>query len=134
MVNLKTADILNIKIDLKILPLIIQEFSQLIGLSNALILVDNYKGTRMWVPLEFNPDHVLVKLIGHEASAKLIEAFGGELYVIPKCDDAMRAVRNELIAASDKSQSQLAREWNLTERQIINIQKNVKDDRQTDLF
>lgn len=135
MVRIKTADILTIAIDEKILPYIVQDIAHLIGLPNALKIVDHYKGTSLWVPPVFHPELALVKLIGAEATIKLIKVYGDQKAIeIPKCDDAIRAVRNEKIAASDKSQSQLAREWGLTVRQIRNIQKDVKDDRQSPLF
>ena len=135
MVNVKTADILTIQIDEKILPFIIQDIANLIGLGDTLKLVDAYKGTSMWVPAEFKPDHVLVKLIGEQSALKLIKRYAGESVEIPKCDGAMRGVRNTKITTSDKSQSALAREWNLTVRQIRNIQKDVRfDDGQDELF
>lgn len=134
-VLIKTADILTINIDAKILPYVVQDIAHLIGLAAALKLVEHYKGTSMWVPGQFKPDHVLVKIIGHEPALKLIEAYGGECLEIPKCDDAVRAVRNGQIKLSDKSQAQLAREYNLTVRQIRNIQGNrPEDDRQEGLF
>lgn len=135
MIAIKTADILTINIDEKILPYVVQDIAHLIGLGAALKLVEHYKGTSMWVPGQFKPDHPLVKIIGHEAALKLIEAFPGENLEIPKCDDAVRAVRNGQIKLSDKSQSQLAREYNLTVRQIRNIQGDMPDDdRQVGLF
>jgi len=134
-VKIKTSDILTIAIDEKILPFIVQDISHLVGLANALKLVDYYKGTSMWVPEEFRDDHILVRIIGAESAIKLIDNYGGESHEIPKCDDAIRAVRNEQIGNSDKSQSALAREWDLTVRQIRNIQKDyMQDDRQAAMF
>lgn len=133
-IAIKSCDILTFKIDEKILPYVVQDISNLIGLGLALKLVEHYKGTSMWVPSQFRPDYHLVYIIGHEAMIKLIEAYGGERLEIPKCDDAMRAVRNFRICESDKSQSQLAHEYNLTVRQIRNIQCDIEDDRQEGLF
>ena len=134
-VLIKTADILSINIDAKILPYVVQDIAHLIGLGAALKLVEHYKGTSMWVPGQFKPDHVLVKIVGHHAASQLIEAYGGECLEMPKCEDAVRAVRNGQIKLSDKSQSQLAREYNLTVRQIRNIQGDRPEDaRQEALF
>ena len=133
-IAIKTADILTFKIDEKILPYVVQDISNLIGLGLALKLVEHYKGTSMWIPSQFRPDYHLVAVIGHEPMIKLIEAYGGDRLEIPKCDDAIRAVRNFKICESDKSQSQLAHEYNLTVRQIRNIQCHIEDDRQEDLF
>lgn len=137
MQKIKAADILTINIDVKILPYVVQDIANLIGLSATLSLVDHYKGRSMWIPTEFKPDHVLCKIIGHENTVKLIDQYHGETLEIPKCDEAMRAVRNMQIIKSDKSQSQLAAEWNLTVRQIRNIQglENLGyDERQEKLF
>lgn len=131
---IKQFDYLTIKIDEKILPFIVQDLIHLIGWEATMTLVDHYKGTSIWVPRNYTPDHVLVKLIGHAAALKLIETYGGERFDMPKCDDAMRAVRNFKICESDKSQAQLAREYNLTVRQIRNIQCDIEDDRQEGLF
>lgn len=137
MQKINTADILTIKIDVKILPYVIQDIANLIGLGATLKLVDHYKGRSMWIPAEFKPDHVLCKIVGPEYAIKLIERYHGETIEIPKCDHAIRAVRNMQIVQSDKSQSQLATEWNLTVRQIRNIQ-NLSDygfdERQESLF
>lgn len=135
MLKNKTDDILTINIDAKILPYIVQDIAHLLGLADALKLVEHYKGTSMWVPSEFKPDHILVKIVGHKPAVKLILAYGGELLEVPKCEDAVRAVRNGEINLSDKSQSALAREYNLTVRQIRNIQKGMPaDDCQVGLF
>jgi len=134
-IAIKTCDILTFKIDEKILPYIVQDISNLIGLGLALKLVEHYKGTSMWIPSQFRPDYHLVFLIGAEAMIKLIKAYGGERLDIPKCDDAMRAIRNFKICESDKCQSKLAHEYNLTVRQIRNIQCDMpEDDKQENLF
>lgn len=134
-IAIKTCDILIFKIDEKILPYVVQDISNLIGLGLALKLVEHYKGTSMWIPSQFRPDYHLVYIIGADAMIKLIEAYGGDRLEIPKCDDALRLVRNFKICESDKSQAQLAREYNLTVRQIRNIQCDMpEDDRQEDLF
>ncbi len=137
MVKVKTADILTLNINISILPKIVQEISRIIGLQHCLKLVDHYKGVRMWVPTEFRDDHVLCKIIGHEHAAKLIEQYGGDTIDIPKCDHALRTMRNATIIKSDKSQRQLAIEYDLTDRQIRNIQKEAAldfDERQDNLF
>jgi hypothetical protein len=137
MQKIKAADILTINIDIKILPYVVQDIANLIGLSATLSLVDHYKGRSMWIPAEFKPDHVLCKIIGPENAVKLIDQYHGETIEIPKCDHAIRVLRNQKIIDSDKSQSQLATEWNLTVRQIRNIQgiKNIGyDERQESLF
>jgi len=133
--RIKTADTLEIAIDERLLPGIVREIADLIGLHATLKLVEHYPGIEMWVPGNYDPDHVLVKIIGHEAASKLVDNYGGESYQMPKCVDAIRAVRNTRICASDKSQRQLAIEHGLTVRQIRNIQNGIEfDDGQDELF
>ncbi len=135
--KVKTADILTIQLDITMLPYVVQDITHLIGLADVLKIVDHYKGRKMWVPAEFDPTHPLALLLGAASAVKLIDAYHGESIEIPKCDAAMRFVRNKQIIQSDKSQSQLATEWNLTVRQIRKIQgKNNLgfDERQEQLF
>lgn len=133
--RIKTFDSMEIAIDERLLPGIVREISELIGLNATLKLVEHYPGIPMWVPVKFDPEHVLVKIVGHEAASKLVDNYGGESYAMPKCMDAIRAVRNAKICASDKSQRQLAIEHGLTVRQIRNIQSGIElDDGQDELF
>lgn len=115
------ADILTLDLDVKILPYVVQDIANIIGLGDTLMLVDHFKGTNMWVPGEFKSDHLLCRIVDAESVHKLIKEYGSESLEIPKCEDALRAVRNEKIRLSNKSSSQLAREWNLTVRHIRNI-------------
>lgn len=124
-----------IEIDEHLLPHSVREIARLIGLPATLKLVEHYQGVPMWVPVNYDPDHVLVKLVGHDAALQLIGHFGGEKPEIPRCVDAIRAVRNAKISISDKSQRELALEHGLTVRQIRNIQiGGAIDDGQDSLF
>lgn len=125
---IKTADTLTIHLDERLLPGVVRDIANLIGLHAALKAVEHYQGIRMWVPVRFDPEHILVKQLGHDAAVKLIENFPGEKLEIPRCLAAIRAVRNAKICASDKSQRQLAMEHGLTERHVRNIQNGVEDD------
>ncbi len=133
--RINTAAFLTIHLDERLLPGIVREIAALIGLSATLKLVEHYPGIPMWVPVKYDPDHALVKIVGHEAASKLVDNYGGESYQIAKCEHAIRAVRNTRICNSDKSQRQLAIEHGLTIRQIRNIQSGVEfDDGQDDFF
>lgn len=137
MLKIKTADLLTIKLDEKILPPLVRDIVKVIGLADTLKLVDHYGGTTMRVPVKFKPDHLLCKIIGPASTVKLVEVFTGEALEIAKCDQAMRVIRNRLIVESDKIQKDLAREWGLTERQIRNIKSKDDlgfDERQDRLF
>lgn len=135
--RVKTADLLTIKLDEKILPPVVRDICRIIGLQACLKLVDSYGGVGMWVPVEYRDDHILCKIIGREHAAKLIDSYSGEEIQMPKCEQALRTVRNAAIIASDKSRRQLAIQYGLTERQISTIQKSAGLDfseRQDKLF
>lgn len=114
-----------------------RDIARVIGLADTLTLVDHCGGTALYVPVQFNPEQVLCKIIGPESAVKFIAEYAEERLDLPKCDNAIRWVRNRLICKSDKTQKAKAREWHLTERQIRNIEKandHGYDERQDSLF
>ncbi len=137
MVKIKTADLLTIKFDLDILPPSAREIADAIGLADTLKLVDHFGGTRLRVPTTYKPDYPFCKVIGPASAVKLIEVFCDNLLEVPKCDSAVRLIRNRMIIESDKTARALAVEWGLTERQIRNIRSIENfgfDERQEVLF
>lgn len=109
--------------DKMLLPPIIQECVEVIGLDAALKLVDRYGGTRVWFPERPEPDHHLVKALGDSAYA-LCARFALEWLDIPKCARALRAVRDAAIVEALRqghTQAEVAREVGLTWRQVANI-------------
>lgn len=131
----KVTDILASNIDIADLPYIVQDISNLIGMPLALKLVEHYKNGNMWVPKHYGPDHVLCKIIGHEAAIKLINSYGGDHIEIPKCERALNIIRNTLIRQSDKSNYQIAKDFDLTPRHIFNIKKGFEiEEKQQSLF
>jgi len=123
---IRTEDILSSNLRIEIFPFIVQDIAHLIGIESALRLVERYQGTDMWVPDEYRPNHVLEQLVGETGFKKLIEKYGAESHEIPKCDAAIRTVRNKLIRESTRSQRDLGMEWKLTTRQIRNIQNGTQ--------
>lgn len=129
---------MNTAIDIGLLPPILQDLVELIGLHPTMQLVQAYGGVRLYVPkLALDGDHSLVRLIGGEAAKKLQSIYGGEPHFdIPKAERALRAVRNAEIRAKrlNTSLRQLALQYRLTERQILTICGEVVDDRQNSFF
>lgn len=121
-----------------LLPPILQDMVELIGLALTMKLVEAHGGTRLFVPKrEVAGDHPLAKLIGSEAAQMLIDAYGGEEHFdIPLAMRALKAVRNAQIRAERKNESErvLARRYQTTERNIRLICGERVDDRQTALF
>lgn len=131
-------NIATLPIETRYLPGVLKEVAALIGLPATLNLVRAYGGTRIYVPTRFDPDHPIVKLVGHEAAAKLIQTYGGwEHFDLPKADIAVKAARDNQIRRDrglGATQAQLAVRYSLTERQIRNICGPEEDDRQSGLF
>jgi len=121
-----------------LLPRILQDLAELIGLQLTMRLVEEYGGIRLYIPkCDMADDHALVKLIGREAAEKLQREYGGEPHMdIPLALASVRAVRNAEIRAArpHKSASHLAREYRTTERNIRLICGEIKDDKQVALF
>lgn len=124
--------------DLGLLPGILREIAELIGLPGAMTLARAYGGVRLYVPKRYDPDHPLVKLLGHAAAAKLIEQYGGgEHFDIPLAANALRAVRNanirrdRLMGATHRD---LALRYAMTERTVRAILGRELDDCQGALF
>jgi len=125
------------EIDQSLLPGILLEISELIGMAATLKLVAKYGGVRLYVPKTLRPDHDLVEIIGRELAEEIKQRFGGEVLEIPKATLANAALRNISIRQEYEflSQRQLALKYNTTERNIRRILSGCEqDDNQMDLF
>ncbi len=129
---------MNTDINTDLLPYILQDLAEQIGLPLTMRLVAHYGGIRLYIPKgEVSDDHELVKLLGREATAKLQAYYGGEPHFdIPLAVKSIRAVRNAEIKSKrpHTSVSSLAREYHTTERNIRLICGEMEDDRQVGLF
>ena len=82
------------EIDQSMLPGILLEISELIGIQATFKLVAKYGGVRLYVPKTLRPDHDLVAIINRELAETMIDRFGGEVLEIPKALLANVALRN----------------------------------------
>lgn len=110
-----------------LLPVLLQQFVRLIGIHATMQIVQLRGGVRLYIPETPLPDHFLAKTIGFDNMALLCKHYPKETFVIDKADAALRAVRNHKIyhEYGPKSTSQLAREHDLTERQIWVIMQKM---------
>jgi len=127
------------EVDESLLPGILQEIAELIGLPATLKLVSHYGGVRLYVPKRLSADHILVTIVGEAAALKLVEQFGGlDHFDIPKAQAISVALRNRKIREEYPSLSQrkLALKYGLTERQVRKILavEQVSETRQMGLF
>jgi hypothetical protein len=126
MQTINTSEILDLEIDFTQLPFVVQDIANVIGLEDTLKLIDRYKGTPMYVPMQVKAEGVILKSIGSNNTIKLIKQFGGETLDMPKCSAAIRAIRNKIILNSSLSVCEAAKKFDLTPRQIRNIKKKFK--------
>lgn len=124
-------------IETRYLPPILQEIAALIGLPATLALVKHAGGTRVYVPVRYDPDHPLAKTLGHAAAVKLIGHYAGLYMDLPKGEIAVKAARDQQIRADRHvyTHAQQAIRWGLTDRQIRSILGPAEvDDKQARLF
>jgi Mor family transcriptional regulator len=83
----------------------------------------HYAGVHLSVPANLKPEHILISQLGIKNAYALSQAFGGEtLYIAKVAIDKKN--RNAQIAEKrqqGKSLTAIAREYDLSERQVINI-------------
>lgn len=107
-----------------VLPQSVRDLIELLGFAPTFKLVEHFGGTELRVPHKFDPGHLITRIVGHEASARFVQNYAGEVLYIPKPDTVMRAQRNRKIKAKHEagaSAVSLAHEFNLSYRHIWNI-------------
>lgn len=118
------------ELDISLLPSVLREMSELIGLPATMQIVRQYGGVRLYVPKEIPADHPLMKLIGICNAITLADAYGGETLEIGRAEAAVREIRDTEIRQQwpALSQRQLALKYGLTERQVRNIVSSSQQD------
>ena len=113
------------------LPETAREIVEIIGLPKALRLVEELGGTSFplprsdWDGLRME---MLAKVVGEDATRRLIERYAGTALYIPCCAAAMRAARDRAIQSEYLAGTpvyRLALKYRLTERRIWQILKTV---------
>lgn len=123
--------------ELHLLPESMQWMEREIGLPAVRAIIKRHGGIApLYIPKHFDPDHYLVRLIGAEATVKLIAKYKGDTIDIPVCERAMLEATYQQIKREslDSSSEQLAIKYGYTLRHIRNITKGVVDDRQGEMF
>lgn len=111
-------------IDQSLLPSILREISEEIGIADTLKLVRRYGGTSVYVPRKLKENHELINVLGLESAQMLCDKFGGyDRIEIPKAQLLTLELRNVSIREDKKilSRSKVALKYGLTERQITKI-------------
>ncbi len=111
-------------IDESLLPGVLREMNELIGITATMAIVQQFGGVRLYVPISIPSGHILINLVGIQNAEKLADRFGGqEHFDIPKAEAALRQVRDHEIKQHwpQLSQRELALKYRLTERRVREI-------------
>lgn len=121
-------------VDVALLPPQMRRLVQLIGLPDTLTLLRARGGTEFRIPVDPHGS-LLAELIGLESAAILCREMPGQTLDLPKHDKIALQIRNQAIrnARRHQSASQVARQFGLTRRHIVNLTSD-EDDEQLDMF
>lgn len=124
--------------DINFLPPSLRELVDVIGITAAQKLVNEFGGLRLTVPVKMPEQHPLAQLLGLESARKLSHHYAQERLDVPKALSAIQAARNHQMRidhARGVSTRQLAQREGLTERRVWEILADRPvDDRQADMF
>ncbi|MDL2266786.1 hypothetical protein LJC46_02210 [Desulfovibrio sp. OttesenSCG-928-G15] len=114
-----------------------REISRVIGVTAMIALVKAVGGTTMIIPKAYGVKPpasytLLVDFIGETAADKLCRHYGGFKVYIPKCEDALRRLRNVMMTEEYDSRiragetgtdivKDLVRRYNLSDRRVEDI-------------
>jgi len=125
------------KLNPDLLPQLIQELADIIGLAAALKLVKAYPGVSLYIPANPHPDHPLASIIGFDALCELSKVYAQETLTLPKLDAAERQIKHQVVAEMlDQNHSirTVALATGYTSRRIQQLRSHHFTNPQTDLF
>lgn len=108
------------------LPESLRDLQALIGLPATMQLVKRWGGLRIKIPSQYHDDHELVRVAGHLAMVKIVQAHAGCNLYIPRALTALLAIRNvQMLTRHEggESAAKLALEFGMSERQFWKIAK-----------
>lgn len=122
----------------ELLPRLLRELAEVIGLSATLALAEAYPGVAVYIPSQPHPDHPLAKLIGYQNLQRLAAAYGQDHLRMPKLDAAIRQIKHRLVRdlkARQHSNRAIALQVGYTTRRIEQLNsEHAADGEQEDLF
>lgn len=108
-------------------PELVNFIAEIIGDDSAMDLFENFAGCHLFIPSKPNKNNKISELIGHEKANLLIKNFSNECVVFPNCSNLIRKYRNDAIIEDINSgikRADIAKKYQLTERQLLSIFKN----------
>lgn len=121
-----------------LLPQLIQELADVIGLDAALKLVKAYPGVSLYIPANPHPDHMIATIIGFKAFCDLSKVYAQETLRLPKLDAAERQIKHQVVAEmldQNHSTRTVALATGYSSRRIEQLRNGqLRDTRQNDFF
>jgi hypothetical protein len=111
-----------------LLPKRMAELVQVVGIEAAMVLVKQFGGTHLNIPKNAKPHHALVAYIGFEAFKSLCHRYGSTKLEIDLCVGIINKQKEQVIlkgVALGRTNAQLARQFNTTERQIRRVKERA---------
>ena len=125
-------------IDIEYLPPLVQELIEVMGLPEAIKLLEARGGLPTYVPERPERSGVLSRIVSDVALCALCGRFGRETLDLPKMDGITQQLRNRQIVSAKGQVSgyDLAQQHGLSYRHVKRIWQKAKacDDRQADMF
>ena len=109
---------------------IVEDICAVIGYSATVRLVAWFGGDYLRIPDQYNPDHLLAKVIGRPAFKRLVEAMGGHSMFVP--NDSFREQAHQMkciyhLLRDGCSCRAIAAATNLSSRQVVNIRRRLEE-------
>ncbi len=138
------VDKLATELSLELLPQLIVEIAELIGIEKTLQLVQAFGGTNLLMPKgveKSSSKQALIHAVGEETAQALMEIYGGDRLYIARCEVALRDWRdnqlmNEIgqLVMNDMSQTKAIRhvavKYGISERWVYELLKTDMEKRQ----
>lgn len=107
------------------LPSQVHSMLEVVSVATAMKIIEVYGGVRLYVPLDYPPNHEMTTLIGPEQAAALSKSYGAmDHFDIPLCRDVVRLLRNTRILrlfGQGASYRELALKFGVSERMISKL-------------
>lgn len=111
------------------LPASVVDLLVVIGLDGVTRLMENFGGTRIWIPFEYHPGDAISKTLGEEATRRLIRYARLQQILVPIGAQARRKARDRVLIArraEGATVRELAKEYRLGERAVWRILKKAE--------
>lgn len=114
------------------LPASARHMVDVMGVPDALAVIRAYGGLVIYVPKSACRERSLppgADAVSDEQLAKLCQYYGGGMLSVPKCETAMRLLRDALILAhkrAGKTLNELAAEHRMTNRGICKVLRRIE--------